>query len=338
MINLVYIASIGRSGSTLLESMLGAHSLLATTGELHIWPHEIRRGGVRSCGCGEEVPACPFWNEVRSRVDPMSLGGPGLDFFREAHTHGRTIRPTRLSAFGSTATERLRDRALIHRYGANSQKVFEAFVETIETHAGVRPQWVVDASKDAYRLAWLARSGLFSIKVVHLVKDPRAFAYSVTKHLIHGEGDCGPSPAATRLYYTARQSLSWTVQNMLLSRLGEHVLVPDAYLLLRYEDLAADPYGTFEKVCAHVGIPYEAEAVESFRAGSVHTIAGNPMRYEKRGIKLDERWKTHLPLSSRRVATAVAQWTEQKYGYGLPSGWPDEAADVTNGVGQARAM
>ena len=67
-INLVYIASIGRSGSTLLESMLGAHSRVQTMGELHIWPHEIEGGGIRPCSCGEFVEACKFWSYVSIHI------------------------------------------------------------------------------------------------------------------------------------------------------------------------------------------------------------------------------------------------------------------------------
>ena len=315
MTPLIYIASIGRSGSTLLESMLGAHSQIATAGELHIWPQELRRNGVQPCGCGQEVTACPFWNEVRNQADPLRQAGPGLDFFREAHNHGRTLRPRRLAAFGAAPTDSLQDQAQIKVYGENNAAILEAFSNVTEAESGIRPQWIVDASKDPYRLAWLARSGLFQLKVIHLVKNPRGFAYSVTKSHIHGENGRSPSPAAVRLYYTARQMAAWTIQNRLFGKLAKHVLPRENYLLLQYETMASEPNETFRLVCEYIGVPYEAEAVESFRRGSLHTIAGNPMRYERRGIVLDERWKAQLPPSSRRVAGIIGGWTERDYGY-----------------------
>ena len=200
MINIIYVASIGRSGSTLLESMLGAHPQIATTGEAHIWPHEIRMGGVQPCGCGASVPDCTFWNAVQSQCDPLRQEGPSLDYFREAHNHGHTLRPTRLRAFGNTPTDALPERDLIRQYGDNNAAFFDAFASVTEAETGTRPEWIVDASKDPYRLAWLARSGRFRIKVVHLVKDPRAFVYSVTKPYIHGEDGRPPalrSPASS---------------------------------------------------------------------------------------------------------------------------------------------
>lgn len=311
-VNLIYIASIGRSGSTLLESMLGAHSQISTMGELHIWPHEIRQNGVRPCSCGAYVQNCPFWSEVRRRVDPLEQESPRLDFFREKHNAGRTLRAKRLKEFRSGHTVSPRNRASIDTYGRNNLQIFEAFMDVSEEMMGARPKWIVDASKDPYRLLWLYRSGLFNIKVVHLVKNPRAFIYSVTKDLIHGNSGL---KAHRRLYYTARQSIAWSIQNQLFSKIGEKLLDPSDYLLVRYETLASEPEATFEKVCRMIGCEYEEEAVEEFRRGSVHTIAGNPMRYETRGIQLDERWKTRLPASSRILTEMVTSWNMSRYGY-----------------------
>ncbi len=319
-INLIYIASIGRSGTTLLESMLGAHSQMATCGELHIWPHEIRQGGVRPCSCGRFVEDCPFWSAVRGRVDPLRQPSPRLEFFREAHHAGRTLRPERLRTFG---TEKLSgaEAEQVRTYGANNAAIYRAFLDEMESATGRRPRWVVDASKDVYRLLWLVRSGLFNVKVLHNVKNPRAFVYSVTKRFIHGAygtGDGAPNgaaPASTRLYYTARQSLAWSVRNHLITKLAKNHLRPEDYLLVRYEKLASRPEATFREICATIGVEAEAGAVEGFREGSFHTIAGNPMRYEQKGIVLDERWKEHLPASSRRVAELVTVFNRARYGY-----------------------
>ena len=40
---------------------------------------------------------------------------------------------------------------------------------------GDQVQWLVDASKSVYRLLWLRETGLFDVRVIHLVKDPRTF-------------------------------------------------------------------------------------------------------------------------------------------------------------------
>ncbi|MEM8488563.1 MAG: sulfotransferase [Bacteroidota bacterium] len=311
-INLVYIASIGRSGSTLLESMLGAHTQIQTMGELHIWPHEIEGGGIRPCGCGKYVDDCEFWSEVRRRVDPIKQPSPGLSFFREKHNAGRTLRMSRLSSFDPNKSISAKERKEIEIYGRNNYEIFSNFLDVMREQQGEAPEWIVDASKDPYRLLWLVHSGLFNIKVIHMVKNPKAFIYSVTKSLILDEKEFN---LHKRLYYTARQSVAWNIQNVLFSRIAANVLDDKDYLLINYETLATDPEGTFAQVCDKIGCEYEANAVENFRLGSVHTIAGNPMRYEKRGIVLDEKWKTRLPQSSKTLASMLTGITKSRYGY-----------------------
>jgi hypothetical protein len=310
-INLIYVASIGRSGTTLFESMLGAHPHLQTCGEVHLWPHEIMMGGVRPCGSGHYVQTCPFWQEMEARVDPLHQSGPQIHYFREHHDGGRTVRWTRWNDFepGPLAPH---VQAQIDQYGANNDALFRHFRDLVTEHTGRRPEWIVDASKDPYRLLWLLRSGRFNIKVVHMVKHPCGFAYSVTKPWVQSSAWSSTMP---RLYYTARQSTAWVIQNHLFGRIAEHHLNADDYLLMQYETLASAPHDTFEQACQMIGVPYVPKAVTDFRNGSQFTIAGNPMRYEDRGIELDERWKRDLPPSSRSLARTITTVNRRSFGY-----------------------
>ena len=65
-INLVYIASSGRSGSTLLELILNNFDEVWTVGELNILPWEIKET-TQFCGCGQEVKNCGFWSLVTKK-------------------------------------------------------------------------------------------------------------------------------------------------------------------------------------------------------------------------------------------------------------------------------
>ncbi len=310
-INLIYVASIGRSGTTLFESMLGAHSQMDTLGELHLWPHEIREGGVQPCGTGYHVQDCPFWSEMRHRVDPLAQPDPRIDTFREEHDGGRTLRLSRLKDFtpGEVPSE---VEGRIRQYGLNNYEIFSTFMDLVEEKTGSRPSWVVDASKDPYRLLWLLRSGLFNVKVFHMVKHPCGFAYSVTKDWVHRTSWTSVFPQS---YYTARQSLAWLIRNELLRRIATHFLDDDSYRLLKYEEIASEPHETFEDICDLIGVDYEETAVENWRSGSRFTIAGNPMRYEDRPIELDERWKTRLPAISRLLVYLVTGMARSRYGY-----------------------
>jgi len=68
---LIFIASLGRSGSTLLDLLLGANPRIAGLGE--VWK-TLRLAGEdqHRCTCGQPGLECPVWGEVlkRRRADP----------------------------------------------------------------------------------------------------------------------------------------------------------------------------------------------------------------------------------------------------------------------------
>lgn len=305
-INLIYIASIGRSGSTLLESMLGAHSQITTCGEIHIWPHEIAQGGVRPCSCGQSIVDCPFWFEMQQRTNPLQQLHPQIHFFRERHNAGKTLRIERLRDFSpKEVSPEIAE--MIKQFGQNNNEVFQSFLTLMQARLDRDITWIVDSSKDPYRLLWLLRSGLFNIKVLHVIKNPHAFIYSVTKNV--------QKSILRHLYITAKQSVKWSIENYLISQIARYHLPESNYLLVNYEKLAAHPIETMRGICQMIGCDFEEQAIRNFRQGSIHTIAGNPMRYEKRGIVLDERWKTS-PSVSRRTVTESLTWVNRaNYGY-----------------------
>lgn len=310
-VNLVYVASAAFSGSTLFESILGAHSQIETCGEVHLWPHELLQGGVKPTGSGAYVQESPFWQAMNERVRPLEQPAPRIHYFRERHRAGHTLRLERLRDFGPAPLPPSVQR-LVRQYGKNNDELFRAFSDLAAETTGRRPRWIVDASKDPYRLVWLVRSGFFRVTVLHLVRDPRAFAYSATRRHV-ADGDL--LRGVKRLYFAARRSLAWVVQNHLFSQIGTHHLPQGNYLLVNYEALASAPRVVFEQVCETIGCPYETQAVDNFRTGSPFAMAGNPMRHETRDIALDERWKKQFPSSSRRIARIVSSINRARYGY-----------------------
>ena len=58
LLKVLYIAGVGRSGSTLLERMLGAVPGSVNTGELNAIFSRVATQDQR-CGCGEPFSACP---------------------------------------------------------------------------------------------------------------------------------------------------------------------------------------------------------------------------------------------------------------------------------------
>src|SRR5499427_9656408 len=77
----VYIAGSGRSGSTMLERVLGEIPGFVNVGELIDLFRHVARHGER-CGCGELFADCPFWTSVGKRA----FGGWDTESVAEVRT------------------------------------------------------------------------------------------------------------------------------------------------------------------------------------------------------------------------------------------------------------
>jgi len=90
----------------------------------------------------------------------------------------------------------------------------------------------------------LGQAGFFTerIRAIHLVRDPRDVMVSMARLGWLN----GIDVSYARLWRNANLSLH--------QRLADH---PDRYLMIRYEDVVADPAGAFERVTDFLGVPFE---------------------------------------------------------------------------------
>jgi hypothetical protein len=64
---IIYIVSPGRSGSTLVGSVLGLAADHVYVGELRgVWREGLKEN--QACGCGQRFRECPFWSNVFARA------------------------------------------------------------------------------------------------------------------------------------------------------------------------------------------------------------------------------------------------------------------------------
>ena len=70
-VRIVYIAGLGRSGSTILDRLLGAQPEFHSAGEVaSTWSQGVLED--RLCSCGQPFSSCAFWERVRL-TDPTLL-------------------------------------------------------------------------------------------------------------------------------------------------------------------------------------------------------------------------------------------------------------------------
>jgi len=310
-INLIYIASNGFSGSTLLDVLLGAHPEIMTVGEIQLLPWEIKLGGVDPCGCGLPVPECPFWKAVLNELGFNELKGTPIEFFRESHWGGKILRWKLLTKLLFKKDNRLNQQIL--EYGYNNYLLFKAVLSAANRHLNKKPYWIVDASKDFYRMVYLKRSGYFNMKVIHLMKDPRNFVYTTIKGLLSRRSIGNYSP--TILRKAIRMSGRWLVENWLIDFFCKKEFKPDEIIKIKYESLAGNPEKTLKYICNFLEIKYTKEILENFINYENHGISGSEIRYERKDIYLDEKWRYHLPGGYKLLTHVITFPLQKTFGY-----------------------
>lgn len=287
----IYILSNGRSGSTLLDLLLGAHPEIWTLGEAQMLPWEVRWRGP--CGCGKPHADCDFWRDLLPEL-PLGDQPTPIEHFRAVRGGGKVLRPAQLPdlLLGRTSGT-LADAA--RQYGEVNYDYFRRVLQAAKARKpGVRV--LVDASKDPYRLHWLHRSGLFAIKVIHLFKDPRAFVYSMARREL---------PHAPRR--AARFTLRWLVENGLFAYMGLREFRDGEMMHLAYERLASDPERILQDIGHFLGMAMPEGLSRTFREAETHGVSGNKMRWENTAVRLDEKWKDKL-LPAYIQAIGAATW------------------------------
>jgi len=302
-VTVLFLAGIGRSGTTLLERALaGAPGVTALGEVMHLWDRGLVRGEL--CGCGTPFLSCPFWQ----RIGDAAFGGwDNVDTARLAHLKARVDRASRVPAVAAGRPSALARE--VDEYVDHYVRLYRA--ATAETG-----DVLVDSSKQV-SLAWcLQRREDVDLRVVHCVRDSRGVAHSWSKEVRRPEAVAEQYGRMPRYSARAVSSL-WLVHNLEIEALRRRVPV----LRLRYEDFIREPMRTTRAVLGHAGIPAELDHVgtNTIRLGPTHSCAGNPMRFRSGEVELvaDEAWRTRSHLGQRRLVTAMTAPMLARYRYPL---------------------
>jgi hypothetical protein len=301
----LYIGAWGRSGTTILDNVLDAYPHVFSAGELYfVWARGLMQG--RRCGCGTALPECPLWTKVFQEAygtrppDPYEMVALQERIARVRNT-GRLLRG--LGGRGGPGAEDAR------RYQEAMTRLYDAIA------AVTGAQLIVDSSKLPSGAASLVGADLRSY-LVHMMRDPRAVAYSWQRRT--RQLDQPHRPYMDR--HTARESaVNWLAWNLLLER----VALRYAYQLqLRYEDFVIQPRATVERVLALAGMsaqdgPFADD--NTVQLSGNHSVSGNPSRFRTGRVEIrpDDAWRTAQSRRDRVVTTAITLPLLRRYGYPL---------------------
>jgi Sulfotransferase domain len=303
----LFIAGLGRSGSTVLDLLLGELDGYVSTGELRgLWRYGLLEEWL--CGCRQPIRSCPFWRPVLERagldrIDPASVA-------ETQHRHLR-LRPRCLARIW-----------LFHRFGAALPPDLASYGRLMAgLYGGVcdvsGARVVVDSSKFPQDALLLAACGDVDLFVVHLVRDPRGVANSWLWKRDNVADPTGKGSQVLHPVFTATRWLAWngTVHTLVRRWLGRR------YMRLRYEEFARDPAGALTRITKMV--EGRARPPSAFldgtraKVGPNHTAYGNRSRFVtgEITIRCDERWREEMRTKDKLLATLPALPLLRAFGY-----------------------
>jgi hypothetical protein len=262
------------------------------------------------CGCGLAFTECPFW------------AGVGKGAFG-------SWQDSRLAAIQRLQTRVARQRHLprllamplagrgfrhdVAAYGASYRALYQAIAD----QAAAR--YVIDASKWPVQALALSRAGI-DIRVIHLVRDVRGVAHSLSKQHVARPHAVQATDHMTHIV-PAEAAARWVgiqTEAELLRRCGLRVT------RIRYEDFVRRPRSAVGAALADLGLSPGLSDLAHVTDGHVvlsssHGLSGNPSRFSHGEITLrpDEAWRDRMPQRDRVVVTALGLPLLLRYGWRL---------------------
>lgn len=302
---LLYIGGYGRSGSTLLDRMLGSMDGFTSMGEVYyLWERGILEN--TPCGCGAPFRDCDFWQSILCRAFPG-----GVEELPDA-----LLQTRRLLERKCHLPHLLGWRAWPDKLGEASRRYVEAhetLYRAVAEQEGSRI--LVDSSNFPLFALHLRQSTDLNIKFLHLVRDPRGVAFSRQRRKFQpGRGYMETAPLAQ----VARR---WALANSIMETMECR---NRNYLRLRYEDMVLQPRETLEAITDFCQAGDPAEVLRPDRSvfiKTTHLCAGNPNRFEKGTIQLnlDLEWQEKMSAVNKAGLSALTVPWLLRYGYPLIS-------------------
>lgn len=273
----VFIFSVGHSGTTLLDMILGSSPECFSVGELKQWNNyfsKISSANPRTnyqdfsrCTCGEKIKECPFWSQIN---DKSSFN---LRSFGKKKTRHDYLK----FAFGLKKD--------LNKIYLPPNDYFKILKKIAELNSG---KWIIDSSKTIeplLRLLKLYKKDKIELRILWIVRHCSSIMYS---HFRKGKNP----------YEFSRR---WLKLNLVKSKVLRRSGAP--YLKINYYNLANFPQETIKRIEEFLG-PDLSNWSKNIKNTSFHNIGGNPMRFKNLdNIKYDDEWKRNLPKSQKIIGS-----------------------------------
>jgi len=273
--NVIYISGYGRSGSTLLDIILGSHPSIMGTGELANL-FELYYNAGSYCSCGKTYNECEVWSEIINKAYPNCS--------KEQIKSNRDVQRKIEKWINMPFFRILRSKVKTEQQYCRVMKpLFNAIYDVGKIKC------IVDSSKSAYDFSWralyLSKLCGINIRLIHLIRDGRAVISSrikgSNKKLRDRLNNNDPLAAYKGL-------IGWISANSFT--IINRILIPrNSYLLIRYEDFIEDPQKELVKLGKFLQLDFNdtIKAIKNGRAFDVHhLVEGNRLARQNK-VKLN---------------------------------------------------
>lgn len=297
-----YVTGYGRSGSTVLDIVLGEHTQLFGAGELtnfsrRVWPNN------EYCSCGATVRDCPFWSVV-AQAFLARFGQNAFADYAKLQSRFESLTIVARSRLGLVPHGGRKE------YGDYTRGLFE-----IVAQQSGKPI-IVDSSKIPGRAAALMQIAEIDLRIVHLVRDGRAVAWSMSKpYEVDAKGGLERRLPGRSVPRTA---LRWSMVNLGAESVAGRVKA-DHSARLSYEAFVTNPVHELARLGKVLGVDMK-ELIARLDLGppfsATHVVAGS--RWRMGGpitLRLDQEWRRTMPAHEQHKFQVLSGWLQRRYGY-----------------------
>lgn len=297
-IKVLYIAGFERSGSTIVNRVLGQIDGFVAWGELRdIWQHGIVEN--RPCTCGTTFRNCSAWQKI----------------FERAFKGAEKINTSEMDKLQKKARffvlphyfKLLQDSFLkkqIHPYLISLEKLYQAIQKTTNSRV------IVDSTKASWYGYVLSLLPSIDLYIVHVIRNPKGVCYSLDQHKSKGE-------LTSQWYNPIHASISWNLKNYAVETLLNSS--EDRYLRINYEDFIANPQIAVKQILKLLDediteLPFVSPT--EVKMSTDHIITGSPSSRSDIGtvkLQLDQKWKYKMKLIDKMIIDLLTFPIKHKY-------------------------
>ena len=279
-IKVIYIVGLGRSGSTLLERIIGGADNVWPLGEIRSLKEYVEKDLVEESG--EKMSNSTFWSPVVKRIKSLDL--EMFDKYNRFNLK-RLIKTLR-------GKENVKDEEKILKLILNRAKELE----------GEEVDYLLDASKLISRFLLLRNQKNIDLYVIHLVRDGRGVINSFEKNGISWFRTLG----------------IWIKNNLFISLFIKNIVDEEKIIHLSYDRFTKNPEKYLDIINRKFGTNIDLNNyLKKVREKKTYSISGNSMRSKQLNeIKRDQQWKKIMPLWKKFLLTILVYPFNKIWVYG----------------------